>query len=91
MVRAAVSGELEGVETREEPFFGLQVPLGVPGVPANLLDPRSTWADKGAYDEQVGRLARLFGENFAKFEGEASEEVREAGPKGATAGSAATA
>jgi phosphoenolpyruvate carboxykinase (ATP) len=81
MVRAAVSGRLDAVKTREEPFFGLRVPTSVPNVPARVLDPRSTWPDEGAYDEQARRLAALFRENFKKFEAEVSEEVREAGPK----------
>jgi phosphoenolpyruvate carboxykinase (ATP) len=81
MVRAAVSGRLDAVKTREEPFFGLRVPTSVQGVPTRVLDPRSTWDDASAYDEQARRLAGLFRENFAKFEAEVPEEVREAGPR----------
>jgi len=81
MVRAAVSGRLDAVKTREEPFFGLRVPTSVQGVPARVLDPRGTWGDPEAYDEQAGRLAALFRENFAKFEGEVEEAVKRAGPE----------
>jgi phosphoenolpyruvate carboxykinase (ATP) len=81
MVRAAVSGRLDAVKTREEPFFGLRVPTSVPNVPTRVLDPRSTWSDASAYDEQARRLAALFRENFEKFEDEVEEEVREAGPR----------
>jgi phosphoenolpyruvate carboxykinase (ATP) len=55
------------------------MPESVPGVPDGILDPRETWDDKDAYDEQARKLADLFKENFEKFEGE--EEVRRAGPK----------
>jgi phosphoenolpyruvate carboxykinase (ATP) len=79
MVRAAIAGKLEGVETHAEPIFGLNMPESVPGVPDGILDPRETWDDKDAYDEQARKLADLFKENFEKFEGE--EEVRRAGPK----------
>jgi phosphoenolpyruvate carboxykinase (ATP) len=81
MVRAVIEGCLDGAETREDPFFGLNVPVEVPGVPAGILDPRQTWPDKDAYDERARELARLFRENFSKFEGEVSEEVKSAGPR----------
>jgi phosphoenolpyruvate carboxykinase (ATP) len=80
MVRAAVGGKLDGVETWEHPIFGLHVPEEVPNVPSHVLDPRSTWKDKDAYDEQAKKLAGLFAENFKKFEGEVDEEVLKAGP-----------
>ncbi len=80
MVRAVIGGELDDAETREDPNFGLHVPLEVPGVPKEVLDPRETWDDKEAYDEGAKKLAGLFAENFEKFEGEVSEEVKKAGP-----------
>jgi phosphoenolpyruvate carboxykinase (ATP) len=53
----------------------------VPGVPDGILDPRETWPDKGAHDEQAKKLAGLFKENFEKFEGEVAEDVGRAGPR----------
>jgi phosphoenolpyruvate carboxykinase (ATP) len=81
MVRAAIAGKLEGVETRPDPVFGLNIPASVPGVPDRILDPRETWPGEGARDEQAKKLAGLFKENFEKFEGEVGEEVRRAGPQ----------
>jgi phosphoenolpyruvate carboxykinase (ATP) len=75
MVRAAITGELDDVETREHPVFGLHVPKEIPDVSAEVLDPRDTWDDKEAYDEQAKELAGLFAENFKKFEDEVDEEV----------------
>jgi len=75
-----INGKLDGAETREDPFFGLHVPKEVPGVPTEVLDPRETWNDKDAYDEQAKKLASLFAENFKKFEDEVEEEVKRAGP-----------
>jgi phosphoenolpyruvate carboxykinase (ATP) len=80
MVRAVIEGKLDGAETRTDPFFGLNVPVEVPGVPTEVLDPRGTWESGEAYDEQAEKLADLFRENFRKFESEVAEEVREAGP-----------
>jgi len=65
----------------EDPIFGFQVPVSVPGVPAEVLNPRNTWADKGAYDGQAQKLARLFEENFEQFKENAPAHVREAGPR----------
>ena len=48
--------------------FGLSVPTEIKNVPNNILTPRSTWADKAAYDTQAQKLAGMFRENFAKFE-----------------------
>ncbi len=81
MVRAVIEGRLDGAKTRKDPFFGLNVPLGVPGVPTEVLDPRGTWQDKDAYDEQARKLANLFRENFERFASQVSEEVRDAGPR----------
>ena len=80
MVQAVINGKLDGAETRTDPFFGLNVPVEVPGVPTELLDPRETWDDKDAYDHQARELAHLFAENFKKFEDQVDEEVRKAGP-----------
>jgi len=81
MVRAVIGGRLDGAETREDPFFGLNVPVEVPGVPTEILDPKDTWPDKEAYDRQAKKLADLFRENFQKFESEVQEEVLKAGPQ----------
>jgi len=80
MVRAALSGQLDDVPTRREPVFGLAVPVHVPGVSDDLLDPRKTWKDPAAYDAQAQRLTGLFKTNFEQFADAVSPEVRRAGP-----------
>ncbi len=79
MVSAALEGRLSDVPTRTDPVFGLAVPTTLPGVPARLLDPRSTWSDPQRYDAQAHKLAAMFRENFATFAEQVSSEVREAG------------
>jgi phosphoenolpyruvate carboxykinase (ATP) len=81
LVNAVLSHSLEHVGTRTDPVFGLQVPLACPGVPAALLDPRSTWRDPAAYDAQAQWLARLFRDNFSPFADTVDAKVRAAGPK----------
>jgi phosphoenolpyruvate carboxykinase (ATP) len=57
IVRALLRGDLTDVPLREDPVFGVRVPERVPDVPEELLDPRGTWADAGAYDAQARKLA----------------------------------
>ncbi|HYN33692.1 MAG TPA: phosphoenolpyruvate carboxykinase (ATP) [Ilumatobacteraceae bacterium] len=81
MVDAALNDAFDGVEFREDPFFGVMVPTKVAGVPDEVLDPRSSWADPSAYDDQAAELAAMFVANFAEFEDTTSDEVRAAGPR----------
>jgi phosphoenolpyruvate carboxykinase (ATP) len=80
MVRAALDGSLEKVETREHPIFGIHVPRSCPGVPSEVLDPRGTWPSGEAYDAQARKLAGMFDQNFEKFSKDVAEEVRAAAP-----------
>jgi phosphoenolpyruvate carboxykinase (ATP) len=79
LLHAALSGKLDHAEYRTDAVFGFEVPLGVPGVDTELLDPRSTWSDAAAYDAQAQALANLFSENFEKFE-DVDPAVIAAGP-----------
>jgi phosphoenolpyruvate carboxykinase (ATP) len=81
MVRAVLDGSLSGVATTPDPVFGIHVPETCPDVPNEVLQPRKTWEDKGAYDEQARKLAGMFAENFQQFEEHVGEEVKAAGPK----------
>ncbi len=78
MVRAAIAGKLDNVETETNQVFGLQMPTAIEGVPAEVLNPRNAWADKDAYDEKAAELSQLFRENFQKF-GEVSKDIVEKG------------
>ncbi len=81
MVRAILNGTLAQVARVEDPVFGIQVPESCPDVPAEILQPKNTWADKDAYDAQARKLAGMFAENFKQFSDNTTKEVREAGPK----------
>jgi len=80
MVRAALDGALDDVPTETDPFFGLRMPTACPNVPAEVLNPRNTWADPDAYDAQAQKLTDMFRQNFQPFAGQVSEAVRAAGP-----------
>jgi phosphoenolpyruvate carboxykinase (ATP) len=81
MIHAALAGALDGVAYERNSLFNLDVPTSCPGVPDDILNPRTTWRDPAAYDQQAAKLARLFAENFKAFEVDVSREVRAAGPQ----------
>jgi phosphoenolpyruvate carboxykinase (ATP) len=81
MVEAATSGALDKVETRNHPIFNLDVPTSCPGVPSDVLDPRSTWPDPNEYEERALELARMFVKNFERFADSVPQEVVDAGPR----------
>jgi phosphoenolpyruvate carboxykinase (ATP) len=81
IVHAALGGELDESETRRDPIFELAVPTEINRVPANVLNPRSTWSDPAAYDAQAKKLAGMFRENFEKI-GNVDAATKNAGPKG---------
>jgi len=83
MVRAALNGTLDAIQTAPDPVFGVHVPVRVPEVPSELLRPRATWEDREAYDRMARRLAAMFRENFEEYAPEVPDEVRAAGPSGA--------
>ena len=80
MVNAALSGALDSADFAADPVFGLEVPAAVPGVPAEVLKPRGTWADGAAYDAAAAKLADMFRTNFEKFEDQVSDAIKAAGP-----------
>ncbi len=62
LLRGALDGSLAKVPFHTEPFFGLNIPAHVAGIPDEVLDPRKSWADPGgvrpdgrAFDRTVRR------------------------------------
>lgn len=79
MINSILDGKLANAKFTPDPIFKIAVPDKVEGVPSELLTPKNTWPDKNAYDEKAKHLAKLFTDNFKKFE-TASDEVKAAGP-----------
>jgi phosphoenolpyruvate carboxykinase (ATP) len=81
MITAAMNGELDHVDYQEHEIFGLHMPTSCPDVPKDILNPKDTWNDAGAYDEMANELAMKFSNNFKQFESEAKNEILEAAPR----------
>jgi phosphoenolpyruvate carboxykinase (ATP) len=80
MIDALLDGALDNVNYQADPIFGFLVPQSCPGVPNDVFNPRSTWPDQAAYDEQSQKLSRMFALNFDQFAEGVPLEVRNAGP-----------
>ncbi len=84
MINAVLNGHL-GQYTYEDyhihSVFGVAQPRSCPGVPNEVLSPRSTWNDDENYYKTAFKLTNAFRENFKKFEEHASEEIRRGGPQ----------
>lgn len=80
MVTAALTGEILKSDFVKDPYFGVEVPTKIAGVPDELLIVENTWEDKAKYEETAKKLAASFVENFKKYT-HMSDEVVAAGPK----------
>ena len=80
LLSAALDGSLDSADFRTDANFGFAVPVAVDDVDGSILDPRSTWADKAAYDAAAKGLVDMFVENFAKFEAHVDGSVLDAAP-----------
>jgi phosphoenolpyruvate carboxykinase (ATP) len=67
LLTAALDGSLGATNFRRDPNFGFEVPVTVAGVDTGLLDPRSTWGDKAAYDAAAQKLVAMFADNFEQY------------------------
>tara|TARA_R110002050_G_scaffold64570_7_gene140355 strand:- start:314 stop:1930 length:1617 start_codon:yes stop_codon:yes gene_type:complete len=84
MINAALNGDLDDYTYEDyhiHSVFGVAQPRSCPGVPTEVLSPRTTWNDDEAYYKMAFKLSNAFRENFKKFESYASEEVRRGGPQ----------
>jgi phosphoenolpyruvate carboxykinase (ATP) len=81
MITAALEGKLDQVEFEAHPVFGMLMPTSCPDVPAEILNPRNTWADKDSYDSKAKALGAEFINNFKKYASGVSEEILAAAPK----------
>ncbi len=84
MINAVLNGDL-GLYNYDDyhihSVFGVAQPRSCPGVPTDVLSPRTTWNDDDAYYKAAFKLTNAFRENFKKYENFANEEIRRGGPQ----------
>ena len=84
MISAVLNGDLGSYKYEDyhiHSVFGVAQPRSCPGVPSELLSPKTTWNNDEAYYETAFKLSNAFRENFKQFEEVASEEIRRGGPQ----------
>lgn len=79
-INAALNGDLDNAEFVKDPFFHLEIPQNIEGIPNEVLNPREAWADKAEYDETAKKLARMFRTNFERFQAGVDAVVTESMP-----------
>ncbi|EFK96177.1 phosphoenolpyruvate carboxykinase (ATP) [sediment metagenome] len=81
-INAILSGEILNSEFETLDVFNLAIPKTLNGVEANILNPRNSWSDKDTYDKAINNLAKLFIDNFHRYDDTGNEfSCRLAGPK----------
>jgi phosphoenolpyruvate carboxykinase (ATP) len=80
LLSAALDGTLAKSSFNLDDNFGVLVPKACPDVPGEVLNPRDTWSDKDAYDEQARDLCGRFHRNFEVFAPYVDDNVKSAGP-----------
>ncbi|WP_165732127.1 phosphoenolpyruvate carboxykinase (ATP) [Polaribacter sp. 20A6] len=84
MITAVLNGDLGSYKYEDyhiHSVFGVAQPRSCPGVPTELLSPRSTWNNDEAYYKTAFKLSNAFRNNFTQFEEVASEDIRRGGPQ----------
>ncbi len=82
IIDAILDGSILKARTEKLPFFDLEVPKSLPGVPSDVLDPRSSYEIEDLWTGRALQLVRAFNKNFEKFlANEKCQALVEFGPK----------
>lgn len=80
MVHAILKGEVDHLEMKTDPIFGVRYPEQIEGVEGLTLDPVAAWPSEKEYHAQAKLLATRFQENFVQYGTEVESLINE-GPK----------
>ncbi len=81
-INAILDGTIKESEFDTTKTFGLHVPKTLGDIDPDILNPRNVWEDKEEFDATRDKLAKMFIENFKKYQDAESEfDFSAAGPK----------
>ncbi len=82
IIDAILDGSIDNAEMKTIPIFNLEVPVSLPNVNPDILDPRDTYAHHSEWQQKAESLARLFIENFKRYtDNEDGKALLAAGPQ----------
>lgn len=79
-INSILSGNINNYEFRIDDLFQFEVPITIEDIPIEICNPRESWNDKEAYDNQAIKLANMFRENFKKYKKDGFIDYSEYGP-----------
>ena len=79
-INAILDGTINECEFQTTKTFRLNVPKTLGDIDPNLLFPRDAWEDKNLYDTTRDKLAQMFIDNYAKYQGEDLVDYAPYGP-----------
>lgn len=81
IIDAILDGSIENSEFESFGRFKFHIPTSLPGIDADILNPRNTWSDETEYRAQAEKLANEFSNNFKKFTAtESGKKLESFGP-----------
>ena len=81
IIDSILDGAIDQAECHSLPIFNLTVPATLPGVDAQVLDPRSSYQTVDEWQVKAEKLAALFIENFVQYtDNEQGRRLVNAGP-----------
>ncbi len=81
IINAILDNTLMMDDVRKLPHFDLSLPVEVPGVPDEILDPRQSWADHEAFDAIAIELMHDFDANYAQYDNEVDPAILSMQPR----------
>ena len=82
IIDAILEGSIERAEKKILPVFNLEVPVSLPGVHDEILDPRDTYPDAQDWYKKAEELAGLFIANFEQYtDNDQGQSLVAAGPQ----------
>ncbi|MBA1438758.1 MAG: phosphoenolpyruvate carboxykinase (ATP) [Epsilonproteobacteria bacterium] len=81
-INAILDGTIHESEFETTDVFKLQIPKTLGDINPDILNPKNAWADKEAYDATRDKLAKMFVENFHRYDDGSNEfDYSAAGPQ----------